>query len=171
MVKVYYVGKCFEQLTDRDLHRAAAASIDTCVTDLVTKKMKWPGRSFGLLCSGRAYVCIERPRLRMDSATPSECGRFFNQFGLDSGISHNDEHAGNFGVLTTTGQTDVTIAFDFERSTVIHDEHPRASEQELTAYADAVQNRDQRRAAEFDERSAENVWTICVGAPFPAAVA
>jgi hypothetical protein len=146
VVKVLYVGNATEPaaMPSDDAHRAAAASIEACVTDFVLNKMDWAGRSFGLIVGSRSYVCIMRPHLyNVNSLSPVRCGRFFRKFGEDSGISHINPHAGNVGV-TADG---VHVAFDFKRAALIDASRPNAGEDELIAYARAVREDDTTESA------------------------
>lgn len=138
-VKVLYIGDVQRPtMTRDDARRAAAASIEACTTDFVVNKMQWQGRSFGLIVGTHSYICVSRSRLEgVNTLQPNMCARFFLQFGLSSGISHNDPHAGNVGRRTADGELE---AFDFERSTLITESHPSPVERDLTAYAQAVRD-------------------------------
>jgi hypothetical protein len=115
VVKAYCIGHPSQPL-DTDQSRAAAyASIDAGATQRVCETMAWYCNVFGLLCDGLAYVCVARRNLQAcSSMTDEDIGRFFRNIAIQTGVLHNDGHAGNLGHRADGGFE----AYDFERASM-----------------------------------------------------
>lgn len=138
VVKVMYIGDVRQpSMSSEEARRAAAASIDACITDVVVARMGWAGRSFGLIVCTHTYICVLRSRLfQVNTLHPDSCARFFCNFCRVSGISHSNPHAGYVGERSDR----IHEAFGFARSTIIDSSCPNAEEAELRKYAQAVRD-------------------------------